>query len=598
MTPVEEIKQKLDLVEVIGEYIQLKSAGGQSFKGLCPFHREKTPSFYVSRDKQLWTCFGCSKGGDLFTFVMEMESTDFGETLRYLGEKAGVEVTRFEKVDTNVRTRLLAILERAAQAYHKSLMESDTSQVARDYLKKREVSDDIAQKFVLGYAPDRWDGLTSFLKKQGFREQEMIDAGLAIRRQDGVGVYDRFRHRLMFPVFDARGKVVGFSGRLLDEKRDEGKYINTPQTLVYNKSQVLYGLHLAKQAVKSVGFFIIVEGNMDVIASHKAGVEAVVASSGTALTEEQIALMRRFTDTLLVCFDADPAGESAAKRGIDMALTAGMNVRVVTLTDGFKDPDDCVRYDPELWHHAVTSATDVMTYYFKKVFAAGMPSAAADKKKAGALLLPEIARLQDPIERTHWLHELGTRLDVSDAVLEETMAKLKKKTVTERVVGAASVSREEPISREAQLAEAFLMLFLSRSEMRSTLMERMRLEWLPPIHASLYNLCASLYHEEDELSTPSEGEKDKKFAKLRVKITEEQPATLPLFDSLSVRGEALYAGVDEKKVREEMEALLTVCAEHASRSSRQTVARELRHAEEIGDVARIDELLKKFNELV
>ncbi len=597
MTPVEEIKQKLDLVEVIGEYVQLKPAGGHSFKGVCPFHREKTPSFYVSRDKQLWTCFGCNKGGDLFTFVMEMESTDFGETVRYLGEKAGVEVTRFEKVDTNVRTRLLALLEHAARAYHKSLAESETSQVARDYLKKREIDPELAQKFVLGYAPDRWDGLTSFLKKQGFREQEMIDAGLAIHRQDKVGVYDRFRHRLMFPIFDARGKVVGFAGRLLDEKRDEGKYINTPQTLVYNKSQVLYGLHLAKQAVKNAGYFIIVEGNMDVIASHKAGVEAVVASSGTALTEEQINLMHRFTDTLLVCFDADPAGESAAKRGIDAALVAGMNVRVVTLPTGFKDPDDCVRKDPALWRAAVADATDAMTYYFKKVFAKGLPSSAEDKKKAGALLLPEIARLQDPIERTHWLHELGSRLGVSDAILEETLAHVKKKTTTEKMAVNVPTKSIAPITRDVQLAEAFLMLFFGRPDVRSALTERVRREWLPEAHASLYNLCASLYYEGDVLSTAEGSDHNKKFADLRSKIALEQPTTLSLFDSLSVKGEALYAGVDEKKVHEEMEALIIVFQDHASRATREMVARELRTAEEIGNTDRIQELLKKFNEI-
>ncbi len=590
MNPVEEIKQKLDLAEIVGEYLTLKTAGGSSLKGLCPFHREKTPSFYVSRDKQLWTCFGCGKGGDLFTFVMEMESLDFAETLRYLGEKAEVEVTRFERVDTNLRTRLFNLVGLAARVYQTILLEKEEAGGARDYLVGRGVTENEQRKFLLGYAPDLWDTLINFLKKKGFREQEIIEAGLAVRRQDGSGIYDRFRHRIMFPILDPRGKAVGFSGRLLDETRAEGKYINTPQTLIYNKSQILYGLSLAKSVIKQTGWLMVVEGNMDVIASHRTGLESVVASSGTALTVEQLNLIRRFTDTILICFDADLAGESAAKRGIDAALAVGLNVRVIKLPVGFKDPDECVRKDPELWKKTVSEATEVMTYYFSQVFASGLPKTAEEKKRAGKLLLPEIARLSDSIERTHWLHELSGRLNTPEATLEEALQRFKKPEMGEEKPLAVE-TRVKDVDRSTALAEFFLSLFLGQASLRQLFLERVRAEWLPPVYQNLYRQMATVYHSKEDTSLTF-------FSIFREKIATSEPEALLIFDRLSLESELRLPELSPRDLEVEVEQIIRTLETNYRRQTREELVQELRVAEEQGDQVRVKELMKRFNELV
>lgn len=594
MDTVEQIKQRLDIIEIMSEYIKLKPGGGNSMKALCPFHQEKTPSFYVSRDKQLWTCFGCQAGGDMFTFVMKMENMDFSETLRYLAEKAGVEIQRFVSVDANRKTRLADLMDLSAKFYHKSFLESESGVITRDYLKTREVPDELIESFLLGYAPDLWDELAKFLKNKGFREEEMIDAGIAVRKKDGTSVYDRFRHRLMFPIADARGKIVGFTGRQLDGSREGGKYINTPQTLLYNKSQVLYGLHLARQSAKKVGHIIVVEGNMDVIASHKAGVEQVVASSGTALTVEQIILIKRFTDTILMCFDADPAGENAAKRGIDAALEAGMNVRVITLPEGLKDPDDCVRQDPEMWKKVISQATDVMTYYFKKVFAAGLPKTAEEKKRVGKLLLPEIARLQDPIERTHWIQELSTRLGVEDSVLAEALGRMKKivKTSDIRYQTSDTRSQTPELNRHAKLSEAFLALLITRPELREFLTERIKPEFLPEKpYQMLYGESVSVYNNIEQQNGDY-------FSILRQKMTAQSPETVRIFDRISLYGESSYTQAEAKEVKEEAERIVQALLEMGRRDLRTQLTQEMAQAEASGDKTKVEELTKRFSELL
>lgn len=597
MSQTDDIKQRLDIVDLVGEYVKLKPAGGSNFKALCPFHHEKTPSFNVSREKQLWYCFGCAKGGDAFKFVMEIEGVEFQEALAELAEKTGVEITRFTSENINQRARLLALLDLAARFYQVVLLEGDGAAPAREYLVGRGLTDELMRKFQLGYAPDRWDSLVTFQKKKGYREAELIQAGLAIQRQDGSGIYDRFRGRITFPIHDVRGKVVGFSGRLLDESREEGKYINTPQTPVYNKSQVLYGLHLAKTAIKASSAVVMVEGNMDVIASHKANVEAVVASSGTALTREQITLLRRFTDNLLMCFDADLAGENAAKRGIDLALEEGMNVKVIRLALA-KDPDEMVRRDPAAWRRAIAGATDVMTYYFEQVFREGAPHEAAGKKRAGKLLLPEIARLQDPIERAHWLAELATRLDVSAAVLQEAILKLKKnpdqrsETRDPRNQNTVLIV-SDGMDRRTRLAEAFIALLFAKEELVLPLTEFVRPEDVPPPYHALYTRFVGMYHE-NQKSAQGGG---KIFATLRQNIAQELPDLLPVVDKLALVSEG-HVGEDMARLREEGARIGEALHEFARREARETLARELHEAEGRGDAAKVEELARRFSELI
>ncbi|MFH0928584.1 MAG: DNA primase, partial [bacterium] len=353
MTPQEQIKEKLDLVDFVSGYLTLKPAGGENFKGVCPFHNEKTASLFVSRDKQLWHCFGCSEGGDLFAFIMKLEGLDFNEALRALAEKAGVEIPRFSSREANEKTRLLELLRLAEKYYRKVYLDAKTAEVARDYVKRRVIPADLEEQFGVGYSPEGWDSLSNFLKQRGFKEEEIVKAGLAVRRTSGSGIYDRFRGRLMFPIRDYNGKTVGFTGRILKPDAKEAKYVNTPQTLLYDKSAVLYGLDLARGKIRDAGEIVIVEGQMDVIGSWRGGVGNVVASSGTALTERQVAILKRYSPRAALAFDADAAGLAAARRGVNLLLAAECDVKIITLPPGVKDPDECTVKNPELWQAAI-----------------------------------------------------------------------------------------------------------------------------------------------------------------------------------------------------------------------------------------------------
>lgn len=370
---VDEIKSRLDIVEIVQEYIPNLKQVGTNWKALCPFHNEKTPSFMVSRDKQIWHCFGCSEGGDVFSFIQKIENIEFPEALKILAKKAGVVLKYEEPSLVNQKTKLLDILEAAAKFYHHILLNSAEAAPAREYLfKKRELKEETAEDFLLGFAPDSWDELLKFLLRKEFKEEDIFLAGLTIKKERGIGFYDRFRARIMFPIRDVHGHAVGFTGRLLPEAEKKenagGKYVNTPQTLVYNKSQVIYGLDRAKQTIRKENLTILVEGNMDVVASHQAGVCNVVASSGTALTAEQVKLLKRYSNNLAISFDADLAGEAASKKGVGVAMEQEMTVKVIVLDPKIgKDPDEYIKKDRQKWIEATSGARLFMDYYFDYV---------------------------------------------------------------------------------------------------------------------------------------------------------------------------------------------------------------------------------------
>ena len=301
---VDEIKSKVDIVEIIQEYIQLKPAGA-NWKAPCPFHNEKTPSFMVSRDKQIFHCFGCGEGGDIFTFVQKIENIDFPEALKILAEKAGVKLKKIDPTLVSQKTKLMDICHLAAEFFHKALTSSKEGQISRDYIAKRKLSPQTLADFKIGYAPDSWDLLLNLLRKKGYKDNDIFLAGLVVKNDRGQ-LYDRFRQRLMFPIFDQHGNIVGFTGRILDASKENqgGKYVNTPQTLIYNKSLIAYGLDKAKSEIKKQDLVVVVEGNMDVIASHQAGIKNVIASSGTALTLEQLKILQRYSNNLALAFDA------------------------------------------------------------------------------------------------------------------------------------------------------------------------------------------------------------------------------------------------------------------------------------------------------
>ncbi|MFH1046692.1 MAG: DNA primase [Patescibacteria group bacterium] len=426
---IEQIKQHLDIVDIVGDYLPLKKAGN-SFKGCCPFHQEKTPSFFVNPERQIYHCFGCGEGGDIFEFVQKMEGLEFIDVLRLLAAKAGVQLDdRHNDDNRSERHRLLEANLLAAKMYHQLLLKDDRAAAARAYVERRALTPVTIEDFLLGYSPDSWDATAKFLLSKGFTEQELFKAGLLVKSERGTGYYDRFRGRLMFPIRDVHGEVVGFTARIMpgaDGRDPEGpKYVNTPQTLVYDKSRALYGINLAKQSIRRDKTAVVVEGNMDVVSSHQAGVSQVVASSGTALTNEQCDILKRFAERLVLSFDNDEAGESAAKRGIDLAIAAGFSVRILRLPPGAgKDPDDCVRKDVKLWQQAIADAVPYMNWYIELAQQRTDFNDAESKRRAADSLLHEVSKIPSSVERAHWIGEMSRLFGTPESLLFEALKRL------------------------------------------------------------------------------------------------------------------------------------------------------------------------------
>jgi DNA primase len=460
MTAAEDVKLKLDLIDVVAEYVRLSPAGGQSLKGLCPFHGEKTPSFFAHRDKQFWHCFGCGEGGDVFTFYQKIEHLDFPDALRELARKAGVQLPEFDAQRDSERASLLKVLADAARFFEAAL-KHEAGERARGYLKKRGVKDETIAEFGLGYAPATWDAMVKALLKKGHAADSLVAAGLAIASDKGRGHYDRFRDRVMIPLRDEKGHVVGFTGRILPDSQEAertGKYVNTPETPVYRKRRLVYALDRAKSQIKAADFAVLVEGNMDAISSHEAGVKNVVAVSGTAFTEEQIDLLKRYCGRIALAFDADVAGQNAMSRALPHAWKCGLQVMVVVLPEGFKDPDEVIRKDPALWRKAISEAKDMVAYAVDRALSGVSPSDPYAKRKALESLRTLFGLLADPVLHGHWTHVLAERLQLSDSAVRESLGSGGQASGVRRQESAAKPPEIE--TREVRLAKRLLALML------------------------------------------------------------------------------------------------------------------------------------------
>jgi len=449
MTDTQQIKDKIDVVDLVGEYVSLKPAG-INYKGLCPFHREKSPSFMVNRERQRWHCFGCNKGGDIFTFLQELEGMEFIEVLKHLADRAGVKLenTRGSEIQGNQKNRLKEICEQAARFYHEFFVRMPAAEPAREYLQKRGLTDETIKHWQIGFVPDQWELLTQYLLKKGYGVEDLIAAGLTIKKEgamNGRGFYDRFRGRIMFPIFDMYGAVVGFTGRVLVEtEKSGGKYVNTPETPIYNKSSIVFALNFAKNIIKEKDLIVLVEGQMDVIACHQAGMENVVATSGTAMTEMQVRLLKRYSDNIALAFDADSAGQNAAKRGIDIALSEGMNVKVIRIPEGKgKDPDECLKQNRDVWFESVAHAQDVMVWYIERAFSLHDSKSPQGKQKIAAEVLAEIARIPGAVTQDHWLNDLASKLQLDTAVLREELRRMAERQKPTHQYASQSPKKEE-----------------------------------------------------------------------------------------------------------------------------------------------------------
>lgn len=400
------VRDAVDLVELIREYTPLNQVG-RNFKGICPFHEEKTPSFFVRPDNRLWYCFGCQKGGDAFSFLMEQENILFPEALEILAKRAGVKLSGRQDVHYNKKKNALYQLMLDVTDFYIQALKEPIGEQARLYVVKRKMSNAVVDKFGIGYAPDSWDTTRNFLKTKGYTDEQMAEAGLIIFSEKSNKYYDRFRNRLMFPIHDHLGRVVGFSGRTLavnDEK--EAKYINSPETILYTKGDVLFGYYFANKEIMAKGFSLIVEGNVDVVSLVDAGIPYVVAPLGTGLTERQLQLLGRVTKKVLIVFDADDAGKKAAYRAVLECMRLGVDVKVATLTAG-KDPDDAVKNDKQVFIHDLRSATSGFDYILNVEESSSQGTQAFSKSAIATRMFPLIALTDEQIIRESYFEKLA-----------------------------------------------------------------------------------------------------------------------------------------------------------------------------------------------
>lgn len=411
---IDKLKERIDIVELIGSYMQLKKAG-RNFKGNCPFHQEKTPSFVVSPDRQLWRCFGsCGVGGDAIAFYMKYENLSFLEALKDLCKRYGIELEQMPAEDklAHYKERLIKINQAATDFYHYILTKSSIGKPALDYLKGRSITDKIIETFQLGYSPSSWDSLTRFLQTKNYAQTEMVDSGLAIQKQQGGSVYDRFRGRVMFPLKDHRGNTVGFSGRILNGE-SEAKYVNTPETTLYHKRSMLFGLHLTKDAVKKENKIVLVEGEFDMIMPYQMGISPIAAIKGSALTTEMLQLIKRYTNRVFLALDADKAGEEAIRRAIEVAEPMGFELGVITIPGG-KDPDEAVRAHEVEFKKSLEHPTPVYDFLLQLFAKKYPPEDPFNKKQIGDEIAPFLYAITNPIVQSYYIKQLARLLDVSE----------------------------------------------------------------------------------------------------------------------------------------------------------------------------------------
>ena len=453
---VQQVKDRLSIVDVVSGYVKLQRAG-TVMKARCPFHAEKTPSFVVSPDRGTYHCFGCGVGGDIFSFVQESEGLDFKGALKVLAERAGVQLVYEKSENRDDRERLFALLETAA-LYYVSKLDID----AKNYLKERGVSEETIQSFRLGWAGNGWSDGADYLRTKGYTEHDIIEAGLARKNERG-GLLDKFRNRIMFPIADAAGRIIGFSGRTFgpNASPEAPKYLNSPETPLFHKSKVLYGFDKAKQAIRRHDCAVLVEGQMDLLASHQAGWGNAVAVSGTAFTPEHAVLLKRMSDNLVLALDADEAGIKAAGRAARSALSHGLNVKVATLPTGL-DPADLIQKEgKEAWSAAIRDAKDIITFLLD-VLAERLPQQDRFRRAVESVVLPFVSDVSSPIAREQYLTQIAERLGVSVAAVSTAISNVPLTTETRSAQQAIQPTEQTPKGND-RLRQAFALLIWQAS---------------------------------------------------------------------------------------------------------------------------------------
>jgi DNA primase len=570
----EEVRSRLNIEDVIGEYVQLKRAG-RNFKGLSPFSGEKTPSFFVSPDKHIWHDFSSNKGGDVFSFIMEMEGMEFREALEHLARRAGVDMTQYESKGsgeiTKKKKRLQAANELAATYFQHSLLRNNH---ALEYaLKTRGLSKDIVQEFRIGYAPTSGDALTQFLLKKGFTKKELSDAGLA-NRFGG----DLFRGRMMVPLMDSTGQVIGFTGRILADDPNAPKYLNTPQTLIYDKGRHVFGLSQAKEAIRAGDYAVIVEGNMDVVSSHQAGVKQVVATAGTAMTENHLRALRRLTGNIRLAFDGDKAGLAATERAVPIASAVGVDLMIITLPDGAKDPDELIQKDVGLWQNAIDTAIPAVDWILEKYKNREDVTSATGKRTFTTAALAIVKGLGDPVEREHYEQKIAAMIGSSLEAVQAKVGNAKSEAKPLKSSGRTLVP--ESVKNEHAYQDDLLSLAL--------------------IDTASQNLLASV--DGAIFVGDARQEVAAYLSKHGGEALTETPEALQKYDTyvkiLLLKADARYASWNEPDRQQQTARLLRQTITEHKKQTRDTLIKQLREAEASGNDETAGELRTQLNALI
>lgn len=589
---VELVKERINIIDIVGDYVKLTKSGA-NWKGLCPFHQEKTPSFTVHEEKQIYHCFGCAKGGDVLSFIMEIESMEFRESLELLAGKAGIELSgrRGDGAHREMKTRLKEINALAMQFYEKQLWDGIGKKNILPYLRDRGIDDASIKKFHLGYAPEGWRNLYDFLRTKGYTNEEVVASGNIIQKEGTNRFYDRFRERVMFPVSDAMGVIVGFSARVApggDES--QAKYVNTPETILYHKSTTLYGIEHAKNAIKVEGKVLLVEGNMDVIAAHFAGIEYTVAVSGTALTEDHMRILSRYTDKILLLFDMDDAGQTAARKSAHLCFAHELQTRIVQLTGG-KDAADVVQNDPKALLHSIDEAEDAMAFFVNSAQEHYDVHTPEGKRSAIDLVVDDLGYMENTIVREEWARKVATAFGVREDVIFDAIAQEKKirpfegqqaQEITHLPVHKLP-EKESVQTRSAMLEEQVIgICFAFPKVWKDLANDRSQFDSL-----EVSQLQSVLKRGSDiEYSFDSYGQKycdENTFVQLRA-LAHQSRLSVDVSEDPHEPEKIVAEYIDQLKIQEKKDAV-------------EKIMLEMKQAEESGDTVLVTKLVKKLNEL-
>ncbi len=571
---VAEVKERVDIIEIISTYLTLKKAGA-NFKAACPFHNEKTPSMMISPERQTFKCFGCGEGGDVITFVEKIEGLDFYNALKLLAERAGVELktqsVKFgnKEYKADKKTRTFEINEWAKKVYHYILLSDKNAENARKYLEKRGLTLETIKNFEIGYAPDSWDFTIKYLNKKGYTDEEILEAGIATKSERGK-IFDRFRGRIMFPINNIMGNTIAFTSRVLSDDGKQAKYINSAESSIYVKGKTIYGLDKAKLAIREKDLAIMVEGNMDVISCHQANFNNVVATSGTALTIDQLKILSRYAGEIAFCFDSDNAGQTAMKRAIRMAMQNDVAIKIIS-TVPYKDADEAIKVDPKNWEKAVKSARPALEYWIDALAGVNPALEVNDKKKIAKEILPIIKIIFSDIEKEHYIKYLADKLATSESSLIDALDKSKRDSEFTKL-DKSVIPDKEGLS----IPERILGFLWAEPSLLDKVTNQLENIAIDDKYAPLLEMVKSGNIDRDKI----------------------KPEFSSVYDQLSLQ---VIADIDpsaDLAIQEELLYLLGRQKSEKKENIKEEFARKIKVAERAGDKEKLRELLVEFSALI